>query len=115
VLLDGFGSINGHLVLGGISVLNAEVVVFDGDIEEGEDEFVLDGLPDDSCHLVAVHLHHGTGHLYLVLMHQKYTYVSIAQFHKVKLKTTYHLTTKVKQTESSVHNLICTISISTLN
>jgi hypothetical protein len=48
-------------------------------------------------------------------MHQKYTYVSIAQFHKVKLKTTYHLTTKVKQTESSVHNLICTISISTLN
>lgn len=52
--LDGFSSLNGDFVISGISVLNAKIEVLYVEIEEREDELVLDGLPDDSGHLVSI-------------------------------------------------------------
>ena len=45
-----------HLVVGLVAILDAEVVVLQVDVEIGKDQLVLDELPDDAGHLVAVHL-----------------------------------------------------------
>jgi len=50
--------IHGHLVMRGITVLNPQVVIFQVDLQVGEDQLLLDELPDDTGHLVAVELHH---------------------------------------------------------
>ena len=44
----------------------AEVVVVERHVEIGMDELVLDQLPDDAGHLVAVELDDGAGHLDLL-------------------------------------------------
>lgn len=59
VLLDGLGSIESDFVVGLVSVLEAQVVVLEVDVKVGEDELVLDALPDDAGHLVAVKLDDG--------------------------------------------------------
>ena len=46
----------GDLVVGGVAVLDAEVVVLQVDVEVRQDQLVLDELPDDPGHLVAVEL-----------------------------------------------------------
>src|SRR5690606_33630632 len=56
MLLDGVGSVHRHLVVGGVAVLHAEVVILDRQVEIGMDELVLDRLPDDPRHLVAVEI-----------------------------------------------------------
>lgn len=53
-LSDGVSSIDGDLIVSGVSVLNTEVKVFDVEIKEGVDELVLDGLPNDSGHFIAI-------------------------------------------------------------
>jgi hypothetical protein len=52
--LIAFGGVDGDLVVGGVAVLDAQVVVFQVDVEVGQDQLVLDELPDDAGHLVAV-------------------------------------------------------------
>lgn len=59
VLLDSLGSIDGDLIVGLVTVLEAEIVVLEVNIEVRVDELVLDGLPDDTGHLVAVELDDG--------------------------------------------------------
>ena len=59
VLLDSLGGVNGDLVVGLVAVLEAEIVVLEVDVEVGEDELVLDVLPDDAGHLIAVELDDG--------------------------------------------------------
>ena len=59
VLLDCIGSIQSHLVVGCISVLHAEVVVVDLEIQVRQDKRVLDLLPDDSGHLITIHFDNG--------------------------------------------------------
>jgi hypothetical protein len=54
VLEDRVGRIDGHLVIGGIAVLHPEVVVLEVHVEIRQDQAVLDELPDDAGHLVAV-------------------------------------------------------------
>ena len=54
VPLDRLGRVDRHLVVGGVAVLHPQVVVVQLDIEEGEDQLVLDPLPDDPGHLVPV-------------------------------------------------------------
>ena len=44
-------------------MLDAEVVVLEVDIQIGDDQLVLDELPDDSRHLVAVELDDRSRHL----------------------------------------------------
>ncbi|MOA56571.1 hypothetical protein D3C78_1805740 [compost metagenome] len=54
MLLDGVGCIDRHLVVGGVAVFHAEVIILEVDVEVGMDQLVLDELPDDARHLVAV-------------------------------------------------------------
>lgn len=56
--LDGLRRIDRDLVVGLVSVLQPQVVVLQLDVQVGEDEPVLDVLPDDARHLVAVQLDH---------------------------------------------------------
>ena len=61
VLLDRVGAVDGHLVGGRVAMLNAKVVIVEGEVQIREDQLVLDQLPDDPCHLVAVEIDHGIG------------------------------------------------------
>jgi len=54
--LDGVGRVEGDTVIGGVAVLHAEIEVLDVEVEVGSDQLVLDGLPDDSGHFIAVEL-----------------------------------------------------------
>ena len=56
VLLRRVCRVDGDLVVGLVARLDAEVVVLEIEIEVGMDQLVLDQLPDDAGHLVAVHL-----------------------------------------------------------
>ena len=62
-LLDRLGRVDRHLVVGRVAVLDAEVVIVQVDVEIGQDQLVLDELPDDPGHLVAVELDDRVGHL----------------------------------------------------
>ena len=57
--LIAFGGVDGDLVVGGVAVLDAEVVVLQVDVEVRQDQRVLDELPDDPGHLVAVEFDDG--------------------------------------------------------
>jgi hypothetical protein len=48
VLLDGLGRLDRHPVVGRVAVGQAQVEVLDLEVEVGEDELVLDHLPDDA-------------------------------------------------------------------
>ena len=53
-LFDGFSCFDGDFVISFISVFHSEVEVKDLQVEEGKDEFVFDGLPDESGHFVSI-------------------------------------------------------------
>lgn len=59
VLLDRLGSINGNLIVCLVTVLEAQIVVLEIDVEVGEDELLLDIFPDNPGHLVPVQLDDG--------------------------------------------------------
>src|SRR3546814_10581050 len=63
MLLDRVGGIDGDLVVGLVALLDAQVVIFEVDVEIGEDEALANPLPDDPRHFVAVDLHDGVLHL----------------------------------------------------
>lgn len=69
-LFDGVGGIDGDLIVGGVSMFDAEVEVLNIEVEEGEDEFVLDGLPDDPGHLIAVELSNWVFNFNFLKLHQ---------------------------------------------
>ena len=50
------GGVDGDLVVGLVALLDAEIVIEKIDVEIRMDQLVLDELPDDAGHLVAVHL-----------------------------------------------------------
>ena len=54
--LDRIGGVDGHLIGGGIPVLDTQIVVFKIDIQIWQDQPLLDERPDDPRHLVAVEL-----------------------------------------------------------
>ena len=54
-----WAAVDRDLVVGRVAVLDAEVVVLEVDVEVRVDQGVLDLLPDDACHLVAVELDDG--------------------------------------------------------
>lgn len=54
VLLDGVCGVDRHLVVSCITVFDAQVVIFEIEVEIRVDQLVLDELPDDAGHLVAV-------------------------------------------------------------
>ena len=57
VLLDRLGGLDRDPVVGAVAVLDAEIVVLDVKFEVWMDELLLDRLPDDPGHLVAIQLH----------------------------------------------------------
>ena len=59
VTLDRLGGVDRDLVLGGVTVFDAEVEVVELDVEVRQDQAILDELPDDPRHLVAVELDDG--------------------------------------------------------
>src|SRR5690606_33601492 len=63
VLLDGICRVDGDLVVRLVALLNAQVEIFEVDIEIGVDQFFLDELPDDARHLVPVEFDDGIVHL----------------------------------------------------
>lgn len=56
ILLDRLGGVHRHLVVGLVAVLEAEVVVFQVDVEIGVYEAILYVFPDDASHLISVEL-----------------------------------------------------------
>ena len=59
VLLDGLGGFDRDPVLGLVPVLEPEIVVLQIDLEVGQDQFLLDEIPDDAGHLVPVEFDDG--------------------------------------------------------
>jgi len=55
----GIRRVDGDLVVGGVAVLDSQVVVIQIDIQMREDQLVLDPLPDDAGHLVPVDVYDG--------------------------------------------------------
>ncbi len=66
VLLDGVGGVDRDLVVGGVAVFDGEVVIVDVEVEIRMDQLILDELPDDASHLVAVEIGDGIGDLDLL-------------------------------------------------
>ena len=71
MLEDRLGGFDRNAVLGLVAVLNAEVEIEEVDVEIRPDQLVLDQLPDDPGHLVAVEFDNRVGdldlgHAYLV-------------------------------------------------
>ena len=60
---DLVGGVDGDLVVGLVALLHAEIVIEKIDIEIRMDQLVLDVLPDDPGHLVAVEFDHRIGNL----------------------------------------------------
>ena len=54
VLLDGVRRVDRHPVVGGVAMFDAQVVVVEVDVEVRQQKVVLDGVPDDAGHFVAV-------------------------------------------------------------
>ena len=65
VLLDGMCGIDGDLIIGCIAVLHTKVVVLQVDVEVLHDEFILDELPNDAGHFIAVEFNNRIGDLNL--------------------------------------------------
>lgn len=59
VLLRGVGSVDRHLILSLVPVLDTQIKIPQIDSEIRKDESVANLLPDDSRHLVTVDFHHG--------------------------------------------------------
>ena len=66
VLFGGVGAVHSHLVVGFIAVFEAKIVIFSFQINIGREKNILYHLPDDTGHLVAVHLHKRGGHRNLI-------------------------------------------------
>lgn len=60
VLLDRVGTVDGDLVVCGVTVLDAQVKGVELHIKEGQDKLLLNEVPDDAGHLISQHLHHGS-------------------------------------------------------
>ena len=65
ILLCSFGSLDSYLVAGLVTLGKAQVIIFCLEVNEGEDEFVFNHLPENTGHFIAVHLHDGSGHFNL--------------------------------------------------
>jgi len=54
VLLNGVGSVNCNLIVGSITVFDAQIKILDIDIQKGQDQLFLDHLPDDPGHFISI-------------------------------------------------------------
>ncbi|MNW70312.1 hypothetical protein D3C74_495730 [compost metagenome] len=68
------GRVDRDLIVGGVAAFHAQVVVVELQVQIREDQLVLDHLPDDPGHFVAVDVHDGVGDLDL-----GHAYASVSQ------------------------------------
>ena len=61
--LMAFGGVDRDLIVGLVAVFHPQVEIHQVDIKERVDQLVLDVLPDDPGHLVAIEFDDGVGHL----------------------------------------------------
>mmetsp|Transcript_34415 Transcript_34415/g.88258 ORF Transcript_34415/g.88258 Transcript_34415/m.88258 type:complete len:278 (+) Transcript_34415:1090-1923(+) len=80
VPLDGVGRIQGHLVICLVPVGDAQVIVINIHVKEWEDELLLDELPDDASHFIAIQLHHRVFNLDLLKGHVRLDGQSLRRF-----------------------------------
>jgi hypothetical protein len=59
MLLNGVGGIDGHLIIGFVTVLDTQIVVVEVHVEVRQNQTILDVLPDHAGHLVAVEFDNG--------------------------------------------------------
>ncbi len=52
-----------HLIIGFIAVLQPEIIILGLQLHERKDQVLLDQLPDNSCHFIAIDLYDGSCHL----------------------------------------------------
>ena len=55
---DSVCAVDSDLVIGSIAVLDAKIEVLDVEVQVGQDKLVLDDVPDNTGHLIAVHFYH---------------------------------------------------------
>ena len=63
IFLDRVGRIDGDLVVGLVALFNRQIIVFQIDVEIGQNEPLADPLPDDAGHFVAVEFNDRVFHL----------------------------------------------------
>ena len=54
MLQNGIGRVNRHLIICRVTIFDAQVVVLKIDVEVRQDEAVLNELPHDASHFVAI-------------------------------------------------------------
>ena len=59
--LDSLSSLDGDLIVSGVTVLDAQIEVLDVQVQVRSNQLILDELPDDSGHLVTIELNNGLG------------------------------------------------------
>ena len=69
VFLRCHSRINGYLVISLISVFQAQIIIFCLQINKWKKQFIFDHLPENSCHLIAVHLDQRCCHFNLIHRH----------------------------------------------
>ena len=65
IFLGSLGRIDGYLVIGLVAIRQTQVVILRFQVNERKNQFILDHLPEDSCHLITVHLYQWSRHLNL--------------------------------------------------
>ena len=65
IFLGSLSRVDGHLIVGLITIGQAQVIILSLEVDERQYQFILNHLPQDASHLVTVHLHQGSCHLNL--------------------------------------------------
>ena len=52
--LDCFGGVDCDLIVGGVAILDAQIIVVKVHVQIGEDQSVFDVLPNDTSHFIAI-------------------------------------------------------------
>ena len=60
------GAIDGDLVVGFVALFDGQIIIFQINVEIGQDQLLANPLPDDSGHFVPIYLNNGCFHLDLV-------------------------------------------------
>ena len=65
IFLSRLGRVDGYLVVGLVAIRQTEIIILRLQINERKNQFVLNHLPENSCHLITVHLYQWSCHLNL--------------------------------------------------
>jgi hypothetical protein len=84
--LNGFSSIDCDLIVGLITVFDAKIKVLNGKVQEGKDEFIFDGFPDDPGHLIAIKFDDWIGNFDFRKLHEKVWILNCANYKDLEVE-----------------------------